>query len=103
MGEEMEWGEFLENERRALEARRDGHLRRDLGEVLLGESPEYIERLGREDQRRADAGLVEIVKEGEPFYKHIDELTSEDRPGRIRAEMAKSLWLQARLEQRKDK
>ena len=36
-------------------------------------------------------------------YKHIDELTSEDRPGRIRAEIAKSLWLQARLEQRKDK
>jgi hypothetical protein len=101
-GGEESWEEFLEIERRALEARRGGQLRRDLGDVLPGESPEYIERLGREDQRRAEEGLVEIMKEGEPFYKHIEELTPEDRPGRIRAEMAKTLWLQARLEQKKN-
>jgi hypothetical protein len=101
--EEQRWEEFLEGERRDLEARRGGQLRRDLGDVLPGESPEDIERLGREDQRRAEEGLVEIMKEGEPLYKHIEELTSEDRLGRIRAQMAKTLWLQARLEQRKDK
>jgi hypothetical protein len=102
-GKEENWEEFLEEERRALEARRGGQLRRDLGDVLPGESPEYIERLGREDQRKAQEGLVEIMKEGEPLYKHIEELTPEDRAGRIRAEMAKSLWLQARLEHKKDK
>jgi hypothetical protein len=100
--EEEKWEEFLEIERRALEARRGGQLRRDLGDALPGESPEYIERLGREDQRRAEEGLVEIMREGEPFYKHIEELILEDRPGRIRAEMAKTLWLQARLEQKKN-
>jgi hypothetical protein len=69
--------------------------------VLPGESPEYLERLGREDQRRAKQGLVEIMIEGEPFYKHIVELTPDDRPGRIRAEKAKALWLRARLEQKR--
>jgi hypothetical protein len=101
-GKEERWEEFLETERRALEARRGGQLRRDLEDMLPGESPEYIERLGREDQRRAEEGLVEIIKEGEPLYKHIDELTPEDRPGRIRAEMAKTLWLHARLEHKTD-
>ena len=100
--DEERWEEFLEGERRALESRRGGQLRRDLGDVLPGESPEYIHQLGREDQRRAEEGLVEIMKEGEPLYKHIEELTPDDRPGRIRAEMAKSLWLRARLEQKGD-
>jgi hypothetical protein len=98
--EEAGWEEFLELERRALEARRGGQLRRDLGDVLPGESSEYIEQLGHDDQRRAEEGLVEIMEEGKPFYKHIDELTYEDRLGRIRAEMARRLWLQARLEQK---
>jgi hypothetical protein len=101
--EEGSWEEYLEIERRALEARRGGQLRRVLGDALPGEFPEYIEQLGREDQRRAQEGLVEIMKEGEPFYKRIEELVPEDRPGRIRAEMAKTLWLQGRLEQNKDK
>jgi hypothetical protein len=96
--EEKGWEEFLEIERRALEARRGGQLRRDLGDVLPGESPEYIEQLGHEDQRRAQEGLVEIMEEGKPIYKHIYELTPEERVGRIRAEMARRLWLQARLE-----
>ena len=60
-----------------------------------------MEALGHEDQRRAEEGLVEVMKEGEPLYKHIEELTPENRPGRIRAEMVKTLWLQARLEQKK--
>jgi hypothetical protein len=98
VGKQESWEEFLEGERRGLEARRGGQLRRDLGDVLPGESPEYIEQLGREDQRRAEEGLVEIMEEGKPLYKHIDELTSENRLGRIRAEMARKLWLQARLE-----
>src|SRR5215207_2485468 len=100
--EEKGWEEFLEIERRALEARRGGQLRRDLGDVLPGESPEYIEQLGHEDQRRAEEGLVEIMEEGKPIYKHIYELTPEERVGMIRAEMARRLWLQARLEHKKD-
>jgi hypothetical protein len=100
-GREQRWEHFLEGERRALEARRAGQLRSELRDVLPGDSSEYIERLGREDQKRAEEGLVEIMKEGEPLYKHIEKLTPEDRPGRIRAEMAKTLWLQARLEQKK--
>jgi hypothetical protein len=68
--------------------------------VLPGESPEYIERLGHEDQRRAEEGLVEIMKEGEPLYKHVVELTPDDRAGRIGAQKAKALWLRARLEQK---
>jgi hypothetical protein len=62
--EEVGWEEFLEGERRALEARRGGQLRKDLGDVLPGESLEDIEQLGHEDQRRAEEGLVEIMKEG---------------------------------------
>lgn len=98
--EEERWEEFLNIERRALEARRGGQLRRDLGDVLPGESPEYIEQLGHDDQRRAEEGLVEIIVEDQRFYKHIDELTPEERLGRIKAEMARRLWLQARLEQK---
>ncbi len=97
------WEGFLETERRALEDRKGGQLARVLGRALPGESQKEVDRLASEDQRRAEEGLVEIIKEGEPFYKHIDELTPEDRPGRIRAERARIVCLQARLEQKRDR
>jgi hypothetical protein len=94
------WEEFLETERRALEDRKGGQLARVLGRALPGESQEELDRLAFKDQRRAEEGLVELLQEGQPFYKHIDELTSEDRMGRIRAERARTLWLEAREQNR---
>jgi hypothetical protein len=94
------WEEFLETERRALEDRKVGQLARVLGRALQGESQEELDRLAFKDQRRAEEGLVELLQEGEPYYKHIDELTTENRMGRIRAERARTLWLEAREQNR---
>jgi hypothetical protein len=99
--EKVGWEEFLEMERRALEDRKGGQLGRALGRVLAGEEQEKeLDRLAFEDQRRAEQGLVEVLQEGQPYYKHIDELSPEDRMGRIRADRARTLWLQARQENR---
>ncbi len=98
--EKLGWEEFLEMERRALEYRKGGQLARALGQALPGESQEELGRLAREDQRKAEKGVVEVLQEGQPFYKHIDELAPEDRKGRIRAERARTLWLQARQHNR---
>jgi hypothetical protein len=98
--EKVGWEEFMEMERRTLEERKDGQLRRALGRVLAGESQEELDRLAREDEQRAQAGLVELLREGERLYKHIEELTPEDRMGRVRAERARTLWLQGRLEKK---
>ncbi len=57
-------------------------------------------QLTQEDQRRAEEGLVDVLREGERLFKHIDELTPEDVPGRIRAERARRLWIKARQEHR---
>jgi hypothetical protein len=98
--EKAGWEEFMQMERRALEERKGGQLRSALGRVLAGESQEELDRLAREDEKRAQDGLVELLKEGERLYKHIEELTPEDRVGRIRAERARRLWLEARLEKK---
>ena len=98
--EEVGWEEFLEMERRALEDRKGGQLGRALGQALPGEEQEELNRLAREDQRRAEQGLVEVLQEGQPLYKHIDELSPEDPMGRIRAERARTLWLEARQQNR---
>jgi hypothetical protein len=98
--EKAGWEEFMQMERRALEERKGGQLRRALGRVLEGESQEELDRLAREDEKRAQEGLVELLKEGERLYKHIEELTPEDRTGRVRAERARRLWLEARLEKK---
>ena len=98
--EKVGWEQFLEMERRALEERRNGQLARALGGPLPGESQDELDRLAEEDQRRAEEELVEIIREGEPVYKHIEKLSPEDRLGRVRAERARTLWLQARLEEK---
>jgi hypothetical protein len=67
-----------------------------LGKTLPGESQEELDKLIREDRRRAEEGLVEVLREGEKLLKHIDELTPEDVQGRIRAERARRLWIKAR-------
>ena len=83
------WERFIEAERRHLEDRRAGHLARLLGGPLPGESAEELRLLAWEDQRRAEEGLVELRSAGgEVSYKHIDELTLEDRQARAEAERA---------------
>ena len=86
---EEAWERFIEAERRHLDDRRAGHLARLLDGPLPGESAEELRLLAWEDQRRAEAGLVELRSpSGEVSYKHIDDLTLEDRQARAEAERA---------------
>ena len=57
----MSWEAFMQMERRQLRDRLQGKLRRALGVALAGESVEELDRLGEEDQLRAEQGLVPIV------------------------------------------
>jgi hypothetical protein len=83
------WERFIEAERRHLEDRRAGHLGRLLDGPLPGESAEELRLLAWEDQHRAEAELVELRSPGgEVSYKHIDDLTLEDRQARAEAERA---------------
>jgi len=68
-----------------------------LGRTLPGESPEELEPIAEEDWRKAEEGLVELRSGNEVWYKHIDELTREDRPGRIESENVRAAWIQERL------
>ena len=87
--DEGAWERFMESERRHLDSRLAGHLGRLLDGPLSGESAEELRLLAWEDQRRAEAGLVELRSPGgEVFYKHIDDLTLEDRQARAEAERA---------------
>jgi hypothetical protein len=95
MFEDHSWRRFIEGERRELEARREGQLARLLMVVLPDESPEELNRLIEEEQRRAQEGLVELVRGGERYHKHIDELTAEDVPARLEAKSARLAWLTA--------
>jgi hypothetical protein len=83
------WERFMEAERRHLDDRRSGHLARLLDGPLPGETAEELRLLAWEDQRRAEEGLVELRSPGGGVsYKHIDELTLEDRQARAEAERA---------------
>jgi hypothetical protein len=87
--DEEAWERFMEAERRHLGDRRTGHLARLLDGPLPGESAEELRLLAWEDQRRAEEGLVELRSPGGVVsYKHIDELTLEDRQARAEAERA---------------
>ena len=81
------WQRFIKAERRHLDDRRAGHLGRLLDGPLPGESAEELRLLAWEDMRRAQASLVELRSpSGEVSYKHIGDLTLEDRQGRAEAE-----------------
>jgi hypothetical protein len=95
------WARYMEAERRELENRRDGLLRKMLDGPLPGESPEELERLASVDQARAEEGLVELSSpEGEVYYKHIDDLSPEDRSDRAAAEGARVAWITERTRTR---
>lgn len=98
--EKIRWEQFLKMERQSLEERCNGQLARALRRALPGESQEKLDQLAEKVRRRAEEGFVEIIREGEPLYKYIEELNPEDRLGRLRAERARMLWLQARLEEK---
>ena len=86
-GDGEAWERFIKAERRHLDDRRAGHLARLLDGPLPGESAEELRLLAWDDQRRAEASLVELRSpSGEVSYKHIDDLTPEDRQARAEAE-----------------
>lgn len=90
------WKEFMQNELRELELRKDGQLAESLGEPLHGEPPEALRRLAEQDRRQAEQGLVALMSGGKLFYKPLDELSQEDMPARVAAERLRTTWLKKR-------
>ena len=97
------WEQFMQVELRELELRKEGQLARLLGKPLPGEPPEVLQQLSSEDQRQAEEGLVALMSDGEVYYKHIYELTPEDRPARIAAKRLRTAWIKERLAERQEK
>lgn len=88
---------FYESERSLLERRREGSLAGELGGPAPGESEEELWWLVMEDQDLAEEGLVELRRGGKVWHKRVEDLTLEDRQGRIEAENARAAWLTERL------
>lgn len=59
-GHEQAWERYIAAERRELENRRNGHLRKLLDGPPPGESSEELERMIQEDEARVEEGLVEF-------------------------------------------
>ena len=91
--EDTAWTLFIRSEMRELELRKDGQLANLLGDPLPGETPAMFERLASQDQRQAEEGLVALMSGGKVSYKHLDDLTHEDRPARIAANRSRTIWL----------
>ena len=87
---------FVAAERSMLEQRRGGSLAQAMSEPLPGESPEELRWLAIEDSHLAEERLVELRSGGEVCFKHVDDLTYDDRPARIEAENARRAWLMER-------
>jgi hypothetical protein len=94
------WKQFMREEWRELELRKGGQLARMLGESLPGESAAEVLRLASEDRRQAEEGLVALMRDGEVFYKHLEELSEWDVPARIAATRLRKMWLKERQEAR---
>ena len=98
----MGWEEFKQMERQQLRERREGKLRRALGVTLPGETTEQLDRIGEQDRRRGEQGLVPLIdRDGTISYKHIDELSRLDMNARSVAERVVVDWLKQRVESRK--
>ncbi len=90
---------FLQAERSLLEQRLGGSLAQALGNrPLAGESPEELQWLIIEDRSLAEQGLVELRNGDEVRFKHVDDLTEEDRRARLEAENVRAAWLMGRLQ-----
>ena len=94
--------EFIEMDRARLQEHALGKMASALGHALPCESQEELDRIAAEDQRLAREGVVKLKVGEQVYYKHIDELTREDRWARIAAEREEVDWLMERLGLRKD-
>jgi len=94
---------FMEMERGRLQEHASGKMARALGHALPGESQEDLDSIAQEDQRLAQQGMVKLKVGEEIHYKHIDELTREDRRARMAAEREEVDWLMNRLRLRKER
>jgi hypothetical protein len=95
--------EFMEMERARIREHASGKMARALGHALPGESQEDLDSIAAEDQRLAQEGLVKLKVGEEIHYKHIEELTREDRTARMEAEREEVDWLMNRLRLRKER
>jgi hypothetical protein len=95
--------QFMEMERGRLQEHAQGKLARALGYALPGESQEELDRIAAEDQRLAQEGMAKLKVGEEIHYKHIDELTREDRMARMAAEQEEVDWLMKRVRLRKER
>jgi hypothetical protein len=93
---------FMEMERARLQEHAQGKMARALGLALPGESQEELDRKAAEDKRLAQDGMVKLKVGAEIRYKHIEELTRQDRRARIAAETEEVDWLMERLRLRKE-
>jgi hypothetical protein len=94
--------EFMDMERGRLQEHAQGKLARALGYALPGESQEELERIAQEDQRLSQEGMVKLKVGEQIHYKHVEELTREDRWARIEAEREEVEWLMNRVRLRKE-
>ena len=102
VGGEDQLEEFMCLQRRRLEERREGKLRRALGEPLADETKAQLERIGEADRLRACQGLVAVVREdGRASYRYIDALERDDMEDRLAAEWLEEGWLKQRVERRR--
>ncbi len=88
---------FLAAERSMLEQRQSGGLAQALGDPLPGESSAELRWMILEDQHLAEEGLVELRRGEEVWFKHVNDLSLENRPYRVEAESARWAWLTQRL------
>jgi hypothetical protein len=89
-------------ERRQLQQRREGQLRRVLGDPLPGETAEQLDRIGEASVLRAEQGLVAVMgEEGSISYRPLDDLLRHDMHSRTTAERVEVGWLRERWECRR--
>src|SRR5215212_9043285 len=89
------WKEFMQEERRELELRKNGQLAK-----LPGEPPALVLQLASEDRKQAEEGLVALMSDGEVFYKPLEDLSLGEMPARIAATSSRTAWLKERQEDR---
>ncbi len=56
--------------------------------------------MAREDERRAEEGLLELLEDGELSCKRLEELAPRDLLARLEAENARTSWLVERAKER---
>jgi hypothetical protein len=95
------WEAFVRTERLLLGARRNGQLAKALGSRLPLESREELDKMAYLDRRLAEHELLELrSEEGVLRFRHIEDLSPEDREERVRAELRRLEWLMRRHERR---